>query len=225
MSAHRNGFLDGLIRNHGLLVNLSCKNRRTRSGGTVWMIFRYPRLRWKKTYTLMFFVFSSLFFVPVLCHCYPDLDVCIRVSSDYSLAAPVLWPEVDLELALKRSRKWFSQPNKMTLEMKKKVDNPTKSSRSIWMFPFHMLFCAILYPLNSMISLAYLSIKIMETTIYQQLYVHKIKIKSFPPSLCYFFFEITTAIIVLNVILHKRLRNPICRECNSWQNLLIVKND
>ena len=81
----------------------------------------------KKTYTLMFLCWVSSFFMPVLCHCYPDLHVCIRVSSDYSLAAPVLWPEVDLELALKRSRKWFSQPNKMTLEMKKKVDNPTKS--------------------------------------------------------------------------------------------------
>ncbi|KAG5580419.1 hypothetical protein H5410_051046, partial [Solanum commersonii] len=34
----------------------------------------------------------------VWCDYYPDLHVCIRVSLDISLAAPVLWPEVDLEL-------------------------------------------------------------------------------------------------------------------------------
>uniref|UniRef100_M1AFS4 CBS domain-containing protein n=1 Tax=Solanum tuberosum TaxID=4113 RepID=M1AFS4_SOLTU len=31
----------------------------------------------------------------VWCDCYPDLQVCIRVSLDISPAAPVLWPEVD----------------------------------------------------------------------------------------------------------------------------------
>jgi len=61
----------------------------------IFLISQVPLI--KKAYTLMLFgVEFPLFPCFVWCDCYPDLHVYIKLSWDFSPAAPVLWPEVEL---------------------------------------------------------------------------------------------------------------------------------